>query len=115
MSFQMTPFENILNNFKLRNCELNSKLCAKRKLSHSHVNTCVFFVKKETLKFCDRATKLDALGNFVPLYFSLTWTFLLPLFPGAVVVLENSVFQQFQKITIQITILCGYLDQRRET
>ena len=92
MSFQMTSFENILNYFKLRNCGLNSKLCAKRKLSHSDVNTRVFFVKKETLKF-DRATKLDALVNFVPLYFSLTWTFLLPLFPGAVVVLENSVFQ----------------------
>ena len=44
-------FEEILNHFKLRNCELNSKLCAKRKLSHSDVNTCVFFVKKETLQF----------------------------------------------------------------
>ena len=29
--------------------------------------------------------KLDALGNFVPLYFSL--------FPGAIVELENSVFE----------------------
>ena len=27
--------------------------------------------------------KLDALGNFVPLYFSLNFNFLLPLFPGA--------------------------------
>ena len=44
-------FEEILNYFKLRNCWLNSKLCAKRKLSHSDVNTCVFFVKNETLKF----------------------------------------------------------------
>ena len=51
MSFQMTSFENILNYFKLRNCWLNSTLCAKRKLSHSDVNTCVFFVKNETLKF----------------------------------------------------------------
>ena len=51
MSFQMTSFENILNYLKLRNYGLNSKLRAKRKLSHSDVNTCVFFVKKETLKF----------------------------------------------------------------
>ena len=51
MSFQMTSFENILNYFKLKNCGLDSKLCAKRKLSHFDVNTCVFFVKKETLKF----------------------------------------------------------------
>ena len=51
MSFQMTSFEKILNHFKLRNCGLNYKLCAKRKLSHSDVNTCVFVVKKETLKF----------------------------------------------------------------
>ena len=85
MSFQMTSFENILNYFKLRNCGLNSKLCAKRKLSHSDVNTCVFFCQKGNIKLCDRATKLDALRNFVPLYFSLTSTFLLPLFPGAVV------------------------------
>ena len=28
--------------------------------------------------------KLDALGNFVPLYFSLNFNFLLPLFPGAI-------------------------------
>ena len=47
----MTSFEEILNYFKVRNCLLNSKLCAKRKLSHSDVNTCVFFVKNETLKF----------------------------------------------------------------
>ena len=52
-----------------------------------------FLCQKENIKICDRATKLDALGNFVPLYFSLTWTFLLPLFAGAVVVLENPVFQ----------------------
>ena len=51
MSFQMTSFEEILNYFKLRNCWLNSKLCAKRKLSHSDVNTYVFFAKTETLKF----------------------------------------------------------------
>ena len=51
MSFQMTSVEEILNYFKLRNCWLNSKLSAKRKLSHSDVNTCVFFVKNETLKF----------------------------------------------------------------
>ena len=48
----MTRFEEILNYFKLRNCWLNFKLCAKRKLSHSDVNTLyVFFVKNETLKF----------------------------------------------------------------
>ena len=51
MSFQMTSFEEILNYFKLRNCWLNSKLCAKSKLSHSDVNTCVFFVENETSKF----------------------------------------------------------------
>ena len=51
MSFQMTSFEEILSYFKLRNHWLNSKLCEKCKLSHSDVNTCVFFVKKETLKF----------------------------------------------------------------
>ena len=45
MSIQMTSFEEILNYFKLRNCWY------KRKLSHSDVNTCVFFVKNETLKF----------------------------------------------------------------
>ena len=32
--------------------------------------------------------KLDSLGNFVPLYFSLRWTFLLPLFPGALAIVE---------------------------
>ena len=48
----MTSFEEILNNFKLRNCWLSSKLCAKRKLiSHSDENAFVFFVKKETLKY----------------------------------------------------------------
>ena len=36
--------------------------------------------------------KLDALGNIVPLYFSLSFNVLLPLFPGAIVELENSVF-----------------------
>ena len=36
--------------------------------------------------------KLDALGNFVPLYF-LNFNFLLPLLPGAIVELENSVFE----------------------
>ena len=93
MSFQMTSFEEILNYFKLRNCWLNSKLCAKRKLSHSDVNTYVFFVKNETLKFEIERQKLASLGNFAPLYFSLRFTFLLPLFPGAVFVLEDSVFQ----------------------
>ena len=44
-------FRRILNYFKLRNCWLNSKLCAKRKLSHSDVKRCVFFVGNETLKF----------------------------------------------------------------
>ena len=37
--------------------------------------------------------KLDALGNYVPLYFSLNFNFLLPLVPGAIVELENSVFE----------------------
>ena len=37
--------------FKLRNCWLNSKLYAKRKLSHSDENAYVFFVKKVTLEF----------------------------------------------------------------
>ena len=79
----MTSFEEILNYFKLGNNWLNSKLCAKRKLLRSDENAHVFFVKKEAL---------NSLGNFVPLYFSPTWTFLLPLFPGAVVELESSVF-----------------------
>ena len=43
------------------------------------------------MKICDRAMKLDALGNIVPLYFSLNFNFFLPLFPGAIVELENSV------------------------
>ena len=34
--------------------------------------------------------KLDALGKFVPLYFSLNFNFLLP---GAIGELENSVFE----------------------
>ena len=51
MSFRMTSLEEILNYFKLRNCWLNSKLCAECKLSHSDENAYVFFVKKETLKF----------------------------------------------------------------
>ena len=60
--------------------------------------------------------KLDALANFVPLYFSRNFNFLLPLFPGAIVELENSVFELFLKITIQIyTSICGYLDRRKET
>ena len=84
-------FRRNLNYFKLRYCRLNSKFCVKRKLSHSDENTSVFFVKN--IKICDRATKLDSLGNFVPLYFSLKFTFLLPLFSGAVVVLENYAFQ----------------------
>ena len=37
--------------------------------------------------------KLDALGNFVSLYFSLNFNFLLPLFPGTIVELENSVVE----------------------
>ena len=32
-----------------------------------------FLCQKGNIKICDRATKLDSLGNFVPLYFSLTW------------------------------------------
>ena len=70
MSFQMTSFEEILNYFKLINGWLNSKLCAKRKLLHSDVNACVFFVKKNC-------------------------ALLLRLFPEAIVELENSVFSNF--------------------
>ena len=33
--------------------------------------------------------KLDVLGNIVPLYFSLNFNFLLPLFPGAIVELQS--------------------------
>ena len=58
-------------------------------------NYCIltnFLCQEGNIKICDRAMKLDSIGNFVPLYFSLKWTFLLPLFPGAVVELENSVF-----------------------
>ena len=53
MSFRMTSFEETLNYFKLRNGWLNSKLCAKCKLSDSDENasSCLFFTKKETLKF----------------------------------------------------------------
>ena len=49
--FRMTYFEEILNYFKLRNCWLNSKLYAKRKLLHSDENAYAFFVKKVTLEF----------------------------------------------------------------
>ena len=60
--------------------------------------------------------KLDALGNFVPLYFALNFNILLSLFSGAIVELENSVFEQFLEITVQIyTNICGYLDRRKET
>ena len=101
MSFQRKSFEEILNHFKLRNGGLNCKLCAKRKLSHSDVNSYMCFLcQKGNIKICERARKLDSLGNFVPLYFSLTWTFLLPLLSGAVVVPENYVFQYFLKYGI---------------
>ena len=97
---------------------LNCKLCVKRKLSHSDENAYVFLCSNRNIKNCDRATKLDALGNFVPLYFSLRlwFTFQSPLFPGAIVELENSVFQQLLKIIIRTTnISSGYLNQRKET
>ena len=74
MSFRKTSFEEILNYFKLINGWLNSKLCAERKLLHSDENAYVFFVKKKTLKFVIDLLKLDALGNFVPLYFPLNLT-----------------------------------------
>ena len=61
MSFQMTSFENILNYFKLRNCGLNSKLCAKpysraRKLCFSVISVLqqfcvVIWIKEEKHKF----------------------------------------------------------------
>ena len=47
LSNDILSFEEILNYFKLRNCWLNSKLCAKRKLSHSDVNTCVLLSKRK--------------------------------------------------------------------
>ena len=53
----MTSFEEILNYFKLRNCWLNSKLCAKRKLSHSDVNTRVFFVNQRSQRDDSRIQK----------------------------------------------------------
>ena len=92
MSFRMTSFEEILNYFKLINGWLNCKLCAKRKSLHSDENALCFLCQGGNVKICDRAMKLDALGNFVPLYFSLSFNFLLPLFPGVIVELENSVF-----------------------
>ena len=36
--------------------------------------------------------KLDSFGNFVPLYFSLNFAFLLPLFLGAIVELKRAFF-----------------------
>ena len=112
MSFQMTSFEEILNRFKLRNCGLNSKLCAERKLWHS-VRMC-FLCQKGNIKIRDRSTKLDSLRYFVPLYFSLTWTFLLPLLSGAVVVPENYVFQYFLKYGIGYwnCLFSGYNSRR---
>ena len=65
-----------------------------------------FLCQKGNITICDRATKVDALGNFVPLYFSLTWTFLLPLFPGAVVVLENSFLSNFRKLLYKLQQFC---------
>ena len=52
--------ENVLSNdlfrrhfklFKTEKLLIEFQTLAKRKLSHSDVNTCVFFVKNETLKF----------------------------------------------------------------
>ena len=58
----MTSFEEIWNYFKLRNCWLNSKLCAKRKLSHSDVNTIsnfnVSFLTKKTHVFTSECDNL---------------------------------------------------------
>ena len=73
-----------------------------------------FLCQKGNIKICDRATKLDSLGNFVPLYFSLTWTFLLPLLSGAVVVPENYVFQYFLKYGIGYwnCLFSGYNSRR---
>ena len=73
-----------------------------------------FLCQKGNIKICDRATKLDSLGNFVPLYFSLTWTFLLPLLSGAVVVRENYVFQYFLKYGIGYwnCLFSGYNSRR---
>ena len=73
-----------------------------------------FLCQKENIKIRDQATKLDSLGNFVPLYFSLTWTFLLSLLSGAVVVPENYVFQYFLKYGIGywICLFSGYNSRR---
>ena len=94
MSFQMTSFENILNYFKLRNCGLNSKLCAKRKLSHPDANTCVFFFKKETLKFVIERRNYRCIGKLCTLIFLPNVDIFIAAFPrSGIVVLENSVFQ----------------------
>ena len=45
---------------------------------------------------------LESLRNFVPLYFSLRCTFLLSLFPGAIVEQENSVFSNFLKLLYKL-------------
>ena len=73
-----------------------------------------FLCQKGNIKICDRATKLDSLGNFVPLYFSLTWTFLLPLLSRAVVVPENYLFQYFLKYGIGYwnCLFSGYNSRR---
>ena len=70
MNFRKTSFKEILSYFKL--------ICLFTKMH--------MFSLLRNIKICDRAMKLDALGNFVPLYFSLHFNFLLPLFPGAIVV-----------------------------
>ena len=73
-----------------------------------------FLCQKGNIKICDRATKLDSLGNFVLSYFSLTYTFLLPLLSGAVVVPENYVFQYFLKYGIGYwnCLFCGFNPRR---
>ena len=73
-----------------------------------------FRCQKGNITICDRVTKLDSLGHFLPLYFSLTWTFLLPLLSGAVVVPENYVFQYFLKYGIGYwnCLFSGYNSRR---
>ena len=78
MSFRITYFEEILNYSKLRKWWLNSKLYAKRKLSHSDKNAYVFFVKKVTLEF---AIEIRFIGKLCTLTFVLQVHIFITAFP----------------------------------
>ena len=60
---------------------LNSKLCAKRKLSHSDENAYAFFVKKKTLKFVIELRNWIHWETLYPYISPLGSHFLLPLSP----------------------------------